>query len=202
MGRETNCTARHQNRSSPGKLLLETDDLQFRGEFRLRIPLQQIQLALVENGELSVVWSGGEASFELGSAAEKWADSLNNPKSLLDKLGVKPEHTVSVINVRDEGFLSDLQRRSPQTTIGKTVQKCDIIFLQADEPKELKALDKLARQIQLAGAIWVITPKKRPEIADTVVMKAGRAAGLVDVKVARFSETYTALKFVVPRDRR
>ena len=66
----------------------------------------------------------------------------------------------------------------------------------------MKTLEKLASKIQPAGAVWVITPKKRPEIADTVVMKAGKAAGLVDVKVARFSETHTALKFVVPRDRR
>jgi hypothetical protein len=36
-------------------------------------------------------------------------------------------------------------------------------------------------------------------------MKAGKAAGLVDVKVVRFSDTHTAEKFVVPvnmRDRR
>jgi hypothetical protein len=33
-------------------------------------------------------------------------------------------------------------------------------------------------------------------------MKAGKAAGLVDVKVARFSDTHTAEKFVIPvRDR-
>ena len=31
------------------------------------------------------------------------------------------------------------------------------------------------------------------------MLAAGRAAGLTDVKVARFSETHTALKFVVPR---
>jgi hypothetical protein len=30
-------------------------------------------------------------------------------------------------------------------------------------------------------------------------MKAGQAAGLVDVKVVRFSETHTAEKFVVPK---
>jgi hypothetical protein len=30
------------------------------------------------------------------------------------------------------------------------------------------------------------------------VRTAGKAAGLVDVKVARFSETHTAEKFVVP----
>lgn len=33
-------------------------------------------------------------------------------------------------------------------------------------------------------------------------MAAGKEAGLVDVKVARFSETLTAEKFVIPVQRR
>jgi hypothetical protein len=33
-------------------------------------------------------------------------------------------------------------------------------------------------------------------------MTAGRAAGLVDTKVVRFSETHTAEKFVIPRAKR
>jgi hypothetical protein len=33
-------------------------------------------------------------------------------------------------------------------------------------------------------------------------MAAGKAAGLVDVKVVRFSETHTAEKFVIPKSRR
>jgi hypothetical protein len=33
-------------------------------------------------------------------------------------------------------------------------------------------------------------------------MRAGKLAGLVDVKVARFSDTHTAEKFVIPVARR
>ena len=35
-------------------------------------------------------------SFDLGAKAAKWADKIRNPKNLLDKLGVKPEHRVVV----------------------------------------------------------------------------------------------------------
>jgi hypothetical protein len=35
-------------------------------------------------------------------------------------------------------------------------------------------------------------------ITEGDVMAAGKAAGLVDVKVVRFSETHTAEKFVIP----
>ena len=37
----------------------------------------------------------GEATFELGPKAERWAERIRNPKSLLDKLGVKPESSHS-----------------------------------------------------------------------------------------------------------
>ena len=48
------------------------------------------------------------------------------------------------------------------------------------------------------GALWVIRPKGRPEISERAVMAAGKAAGLVDVKVVGFSPTHTAEKFVIP----
>ena len=202
MGKETRCTAHFEKQSSAGTLQHETDELRFRGDFRLKIPLKQITKALAKNGELRVQWPEGEARFELGEVAVKWADAINNPKSLLDKLGVKPDHIVSVIGIDDEGFLADLNRRVPNVTSGKPARDSDLVFFQADQPKQLEQLKKLAKTIQPTGAVWVITPKKRAEIADTVVITAGKAAGLVDVKVARFSDSHTALKFVIPVGRR
>ena len=202
MGKETRCTAHFEKQSSAGTLQHESDELRFRGDFRLKIPLKQITKALAKNGELRVQWPEGEACFELGEVAVKWADAINNPKSLLDKLGVKPDHIVSVIGIDDEGFLADLNRRVPNVTSGKPARDSDLVFFQADQPKQLEQLKKLAKTIQPTGAVWVITPKKRAEIADTVVINAGKAAGLVDVKVARFSDSHTALKFVIPVGRR
>jgi hypothetical protein len=43
-----------------------------------------------------------------------------------------------------------------------------------------------------------VRPKGRPEIGEAAVMAAGKAAGLVDVKVVSFSVTHTAEKFVIP----
>jgi hypothetical protein len=44
----------------------------------------------------------------------------------------------------------------------------------------------------------VIAPKGQRHITETDVLLAGRAPGLTDVKVVRFSETHTAHRFVVP----
>ena len=48
----------------------------------------------------------------------------------------------------------------------------------------------------------MISPRGGKEMVDTVIMQAGKDAGLVDVKVARFSATLTARKFVIPFARR
>jgi hypothetical protein len=49
------------------------------------------------------------------------------------------------------------------------------------------------------GALWVIRPKGSKAVSEAEVMSAGKHAGLVDVKVASFSDTHTAEKFVIPR---
>src|SRR5688572_23534494 len=127
MGKEARCTAHFENQSSAGTLQHETDDLRFRGDFRLKIPLRQIKTAVAQNGELRVKWPEGEARFELGDVAAKWADAINNPKSLLDKLGVKPDHIVSVIGIDDDAFLADLSRRVPTVISGKPAKDSDLV---------------------------------------------------------------------------
>ena len=66
---------------------------------------------------------------------------------------------------------------------------------------ELRRLERLKRSLKPAGAIWVIRPKALPsgtKVSERAVMAAGKAAGLVDVKVVGFSATHTAEKFVIP----
>ena len=60
----------------------------------------------------------------------------------------------------------------------------------------MRELPLLQRRLTKAGALWVIRPKGHPAISEDDVLQGGRAAGLVDVKVVRFSETHTAGKFV------
>jgi len=50
--------------------------------------------------------------------------------------------------------------------------------------------------------LWVVRPKGTADISDADVIAAGRKAGLVDVKVVRFSETHSAEKLVVPLAKR
>jgi len=68
-----------------------------------------------------------------------------------------------------------------------------------DKAAGLTRIKKLIGSLASAGALWIVYPKGRQEIKELQVLEAGRAAGLVDVKVVSFSATHTALKFIRPR---
>ena len=90
MGQEARCEVRFGGKVSAGKALLETDDLIFRGDFRLSIPYKSIQSLESSDGVLHVTSPQGTAQFMLGAQADKWAHKIRNPRTLLDKLDVKP----------------------------------------------------------------------------------------------------------------
>lgn len=120
---------------------------------------------------------------------------------LLDKLGVRSGSRVSVLGVRDETFAGLLEQRVDVST--RPRKDSDLIFLAADSGAELARLAELEPLIKRDGAIWVVSRKgKAATIRDVDVIDAARRAGLVDNKVASFSDTHTALRLVVPRSRR
>jgi hypothetical protein len=48
----------------------------------------------------------------------------------------------------------------------------------------------------------VVAPRGSRDVREADVLAGGKSAGLVDVKVVRFSQTHTAHKFVIPVSRR
>jgi hypothetical protein len=148
-------------------------------------------------GALRVMFPGGLAVFAIGDAAPKWAAKILNPPSRLDKLGVKPAQVVLVLGVKDETFAAELEARGARV-LTRPGAAADIIFYAADTRAALDQLVPLQKHVKRDGAIWVIRPRGAATIGEADVMKAGKAAGLVDVKVARFSDTHTAEKYVVP----
>jgi hypothetical protein len=73
-----------------------------------------------------------------------------------------------------------------------------VVFLPLDDPADLERIAELRAQIAPDGAIWVIRPKGRDDLTESMVLGAGRDAGMYDVKTARISATHTGLKFVIP----
>jgi hypothetical protein len=203
MGAEAICTAHFKGRTAAGKARLETEVLQFRGgDLRLSIPFKQMSKIAARGVTLSVTVPGGTASFDLGPAAPKWAERILHPPSRLQKIGVKPGWRVSAIGVDDRAFLKELEGASAHLSIGRVIKQSDAIFFGATNEAELARLEKLKAALKPNGALWIIRPKGRAEISERATMAAGKAAGLVDVKVVGFSPTHTAEKFVIPLAKR
>jgi hypothetical protein len=208
MGSDLRCTARYGDRVSEGRALLESDHLLFRGDFRLRIPFAGMASVEARDGWLWIAFATSEGdgheevAFELGPQAERWALKIRNPKSRIDKLGVKPQHRVAVLGVEDADFLHELHAQTPHVTIGLP-DSCDVLFVRVAGRDGLAGLlTDLEPRIARDGAIWVVSPKGNPAIRDVDVIAAAKEAGLVDTKVVGFSATYTSLKLVVPLARR
>jgi bifunctional DNA-binding transcriptional regulator/antitoxin component of YhaV-PrlF toxin-antitoxin module len=197
MGLETKCVAWLDGQVSEGKCQLETERLSFRGEFKVTIPFASIRHLNAAEGKLSVAFNAGTLILDLGPAATKWADKIRKPKSLLEKLGIKEGMKVSVQGMRDKEFLKQLKEK--KVDVSKNLSKeSDLIFLQADSKTKLAGVNSAAKSLASNGALWIVYPKGKEELKQDDIFKAGKSAGLVDVKVVSFSPTHTALKFVIP----
>ncbi|HSC26281.1 MAG TPA: hypothetical protein VLD67_03350 [Vicinamibacterales bacterium] len=200
MGYDARCTLVIDGTSRHGTACLEDRQLIFRGPIRLAIPLEAVSSATASGGTLLVRFDGRSAEFQIGAAAERWADRITRPPSRLDKLGVKPGQTVAVLGAIEAPFALELEgrgarvvRRGPSPS-----RPVDLVFLAASRRDALDRLRPLSQAINPAGAVWVVRPRGSSAITESETMAAGKRAGLVDVKVVRFSETHTAEKFVIP----
>lgn len=104
---------------------------------------------------------------------------------------------MAIIDLDDAGFMAQLRKRTSDIFRGRPRKPCDLVFMGATELRDLKRLKDVKSWIEPNGAIWVVRPKGgRSEIRDTDVIEAGLAAGLVDNKIASFSDTQGAMRLV------
>ena len=118
-------------------------------------------------------------------------------KPLLDRLGVKPGAKVVLVNLDDADFVRLLRGRTSDIARTKPRTPCDVVFLGASTRSDLERIRDVKTWIEPNGAVWVVRPKGgRSELRDTDVIDAGLAAGLVDNKIASFSDTHGAMRLV------
>ena len=202
MGNELKCTVRFGKESSEGKALLETGEVLFRGAFRLNIPFASIKSVKAVDGELRLETAKGLAVFEIGAAAEKWCEKILHPKSRIEKIGLKTGAKISLLGDFDADFLDELKQLEGSLTKDKAAAGSEAVFFAADSEKELSQVRKVRKSLKGATALWIVYPKGQKGITENDVIATGRKTGLKDVKVVGFSQTHTALKFVIPLDRR
>ncbi len=98
----------------------------------------------------------------------------------------------------DDGELAAQLRERDATTVAGRAH-ADLVLLGVEDGAGLKRIATAWRQVAVGGALWVVYPKGVRTVTENEVRRAGLALGIVDNKVARFSATHTALRFVARR---
>ena len=202
MGAEIKCKARYAGQRAVGTVHIEPDVMRFRGAFKVSIKRADMARISAAQGVLTIVGPEGELALELGDKAERWADKILHPPSRLDKLGVKPGSRVVVLGLGDDAFLAELRDRTGDVTVGRLKSDSDLIFLHINAPADLAKLDGKERFLKRNGALWVVFAKGRADIKVSTIIPEGKGRGFIDNRVVRFSDTLTALRFVIPVARR
>jgi hypothetical protein len=128
-------------------------------------------------------------------------------KSLSQKLGLKPGFRIFA-----DGAPADYRKivgpwPEGASIVARAAAPLDVVHVFAAEAKGLAAkLGSYRKAIAPDGMIWVSWPKKASGIAtdlsDVVVRDLALPLGLVDIKVCAIDETWSGLKFVIPKEQR
>lgn len=188
MGKEAVCSARWNGQLSEGRAQLEMPHLLFRGGFRLKIPVAGAAVT-TKGGTLRVPYEGSVAEFLLGDAADKWAAAILNPKTRLEKMGLKTGMRVRIHGRAPADFLAELRAAGVTKTLSGPADH-SVFF--ASESAGLRGL------ATIEPPVWVVYPKGAKSISEADVLGEGRAAGWKDVKVCSFCPRTTGLRFTLP----
>jgi len=123
-------------------------------------------------------------------------------RSRVEKLGIQPGSDVLLLGIEtDRTFMKELRDAGAKArTSGSTA--ADMIFATFSHRDDLRRVASLVPRLKADGVLWTLRPKGSKQLTEAEMMRAGQAAGLVDVKVVSFSDVLTAEKFVIPLARR
>jgi hypothetical protein len=117
-------------------------------------------------------------------------------RSRLDKLGVRPGSSVRLSGLADSEFEAELHAAGARL---RAQPPFDLVFVRVEQVSDLDQLAQLSRLIQPAGAIWVVRTKGNSRsVRETDIIHAAKRFGLVDNKIASFSDSLSAMRLVIP----
>lgn len=194
MGLEARCVVRRDGKDWIGKVHCGDGEISSTGEPGFRWKWSELDHLAVADGWLLLMRKGEALQIQIGEQAGAWEKAIRNPKSRLDKLGLKPGQSYQAWGEFDELFANELVERAGESAEAPL----DIVFVRMDAEEDLDRLLEARQAIKPNGMIWAIWPKGRKELREGHIRDFALAHGLVDVKVASFSATLSALKLVIP----
>ena len=188
MGQEATIDCRTPWGDGKAKAHLDGTTLTLTGPVRGRLAISDIKKLAVEGDELVVSAAAGTFRLSLGAkAAARWRAKIASPPSLADKLGLKGEARARLVG--------KLPAEIIEAASGRTARKADIVLAAIEDKAEIA---NVATTIGEGQALWLVFRKGPTGPGETALIMSARTAGLKDTKVARVSESHTALRFIKP----
>jgi hypothetical protein len=171
-----------------------SDHVVFSGGRRGEVKYAKIKVLGTARGVLKLEVDGAVMEFPLGDKVDRIANKIRSPPSLLDKLGVKPG-----TGGHFEGTPAWFAKQATEAGLkeGLPGKPTPVLIVGVRALDEL-AFDDWKRRLTPEGGVWVVYRKGGRDPREAEVIEAGRAAGLKDIKNARFDDAHTAHKFVLP----
>jgi hypothetical protein len=199
VGKEAVCIARVNGNAAQAKAHLDSTELRLSGGHRLTVPLAALTLVAADGDALRLALPDVAVELELGTiAAQRWAHAISNPKSRLEKLGVRGGERVYARGIEDEAFLAELRGALATAPASSLRGSFDIIFQGVSHPGELGEIAHGRKHLAPGGGLWIVHPKgKAAAVGEADVRAAIARAGLFDAKVVAFSAKHTATKAAI-----
>ncbi|QHO72190.1 DUF3052 domain-containing protein [Bradyrhizobium sp. CCBAU 051011] len=128
-------------------------------------------------------------------------------KPVVQKLGIKPGFCIFTVGL--SCAYGDVVGELPDgvTIRPRLKAPLDMVHLFATEAKGFATkLRSYRAAIEPDGMIWVSWPKKASGVAtdltENIIRDTALPLGLVDIKVCAIDDTWSGLKFVIPKDQR
>ncbi|MEP6757370.1 MAG: hypothetical protein ABJA67_17840, partial [Chthonomonadales bacterium] len=118
MGYEEKCTVQTADQEADALALLEHDHIAVRRPISRKVMFRDITSMSASADALTVSTLTETFVLHLGANSAKWLDRIQNPKSILDKFGVKAGSTAAVIGVTDTEFMEQLRARISDINLG------------------------------------------------------------------------------------
>jgi Protein of unknown function (DUF3052) len=121
-------------------------------------------------------------------------------RSVVEKLGIKPEQRVEITGDVGSGL-----RRDVKDAIGRGLVKSGeldgAIVLVESEDEGKEALLRYRARLRDTGYLWVITRKRGHDtyINQMILVPHAKKLGLIDNKTCSIDEERSGIRFVVPR---
>jgi hypothetical protein len=121
-------------------------------------------------------------------------------RSVVQKLGVKPNDRVEVVGDVGSGLRRDVKEAIGRGLVRSGELDGAIVMVDTMEDAE-RVFESYRPRLRDTGYLWLITPKRGQEgyVNQMLLVPGGKQRGLIDNKTCSIDEVRSGIRFVVPR---